>query len=439
MPPMEEEKLPEDHIVFTDEEDLPARGYKPAGPFEPPLSLPMTEDIQKMIALEKEKIPENNLPFTDEKILPEKGSEPAVERENLILSSEENETHGETEPEGIVESKPSPTLPPFVSKEEDTLKGAVDSLNLEPPPPHYENIFQENRYDLSLFEEATKLLEEISRGPAESVKEEPSPFPWIDDFRNSVEVYYQEGHDTFSSWFQAKQKEEKFANPLHSVLTILVHARFNQRTQSEEALENTEKVFTLILQPDLPLEEIPLLEGTPFFSGENWAELFYRAIPKLQQVANNLVEKKRWNTYDLERLIQIIPHMSDRNSWMAIRWIHELVPNVIEVDLSDAPVAIGESLYRVASRLGVVDPLFDFYEGKNSMGDLKIRNFAKAVYPRNPMKIEEPMAWVGMMKEERGGGYCLSTQPHCTGCLFETFCPRQHLDFDPSEKGMKRR
>jgi len=439
MTPMEEEKVPGDHIPLTDEEGLPERGYKPAGSFEPQLSLPMTEDIQKMIALEEEKIPENNLPFTDEQILLEKGAELSEKVEDLILSSEEDRTQGEKEGEGIVESEASSTLPPFVSKKEDTLNGAVDSLNLEPPPPRYENIFRENRYDLSLFEEATKLLEEISKGPAEGVKEEPSPFSWIDDFRNSVEVYYQEGHDIFSSWFQASQEEEKFANPLHSVLTILVHARFNQITQSEEALENTKKVFKLILQPNLLLEEIPLLEGTPFFSGENWRELFYRAIPKLQQVANNIIEKKKWNTYDLERSIQIIPHMSDRNSWMAIRWIHQLIPNVIEVDLSDTPVAIGENLYRVASRLGVVDPLFDFYDGKNSTGDLKIQDFAKAVYPRNPMKIEEPMAWAGMMKEERGGGYCLPTRPHCTGCPFETFCPRLHLDFDPSEKGMKRR
>lgn len=439
MIPMEEEKVPEDHIVFTDEEGLPAKGYKPAGSFEPPLSLPMTEDIEKMIALEEEKIPENNLAFTDEETLLEKGFEPTVKGEDFILSSEENKTQGEKEGEGVAESEPSPTFPAFVLEKEETMKGAVDSLNPEPPPPHRENIFPENRYDLSLFDEATKLLEEISRGPAEKVKEQPSPFPWIDDFRNSVEIYYQEGRDIFSSWFQANQKEEKFANPLHSVLTILVHARFNQRNQSEEALENTEKVFKLILQPNLQLEDIPFLEGTPFCSGENWRELFHRAIPKLQQAANNIVEKKGWNAYDLERLIQIIPHMSDRNSWTAIRWIHELIPNVIEVDLSDAPVAIGESLYRVGSRLGVADPFFDFYEGKNSTGDLKIQKFARAVYPRNPIKIEEPMAWVGMMKEERGGGYCLPTLPHCTGCPFETFCPRLHLDFDPSEKGMKRR
>jgi hypothetical protein len=292
--------------------------------------------------------------------------------------------------------------------------------------------------DLSIFEEASKLLEEISAKADEKEKVEPPPFPWIEDFINSIETYHQHNRDIFSSWFKTQQKEEGLVHPLHSVLTILVHARFNQKNQSEKALENTQRVFKLILQPSLQLEEIPLLEGTPFFSGENWKDLFHRAIPKLQQVANNIIEKKRWNASDLERLIQIIPHMSDRNSRMAIRWIHELIPDVIEIDFSNAPISVGESLYRVSSRLGVVDPHFDYYQGKNSIGDLKIQAFAKAAYPQNPLKIEEPTTWVGMMKEEGGGGYCLSTQPHCEGCLFEGFCPRLYFDFNPSEKGMRR-
>jgi hypothetical protein len=241
----------------------------------------------------------------------------------------------------------------------------------------------------------------------------------------------------FASWFESHRKKNEFAHSLHPLLTILTHARFHQKNQSEKALENTEKVFKFILQPNLLLEDIPLLEGTPFFSGENWRELFHKAIPRLQQVGNNILEKKRWNAFDLERLIKIIPHMSDTNSRMAIRWIHELIPELIEIDFSNMSLSIGESLYRVGSRLGVVDPYFDYCQGKNSTGDLKIQTFAKAVYPQHPMKIEEPMTWVGMTEEDRGGGYCLPTQPRCAGCLFETFCPRLHLDFNPSEKGMK--
>jgi endonuclease III len=127
--------------------------------------------------------------------------------------------------------------------------------------------------------------------------------------------------------------------------------------------------------------------------------------------------------------------MSDRNSRRAVRWIDELIPEIVEIDFSNTSVAVGENLYRVASRLGVVDPHFDSYQGKDSMGDLKIQSFAKAAFPQNPMKIAEPMNWVGM--EEKDGGHCFSTQPRCPACIFETFCPRFHLHFDPAAKGMQ--
>lgn len=351
--------------------------------------------------------------------------------------SEVNETQEKKELERLPEHEPlqNVAIPAMEKGEAKETEGALPDLGSL--LPNRENIFPETGFDVSLFEEATKLLEEISRGPVEKVKEESFPFPWIEDFRNSVESYYQKHPDMFASWFESHRKKNEFAHSLHPLLTLLTHARFHQKNQSEKALENTEKVFKFILQPNLLLEDIPLLEGTPFFSGENWRELFHKAIPRLQQVGNNILEKKRWNAFDLERLIKIIPHMSDTNSRMAIRWIHELIPELIEIDFSNLSLSIGESLYRVGSRLGVVDPYFDYCQGKNSTGDLKIQTFAKAVYPQHPMKIEEPMTWVGMTEEDRGGGYCLLTQPRCAGCLFESFCPRLHLDFNPSEKGMK--
>ncbi len=208
-------------------------------------------------------------------------------------------------------------------------------------------------------------------------------------------------------------------------------------SQSGEALENTQKVFKQIVQPKLRLEEIPPLAGTKFFSEENWRDLFHRAFPKLKQVANNILEIKRWNALDLERLIQVIPHMSDKNSRMTVRWINELIPDFVEIDFTNTPISIGESLYRVASRLGVVDPHFDYYQGMNSMGDIKIQSFAQAAFPQYPMKIEEPMTWVGMEEEE--GGHCLSIQPRCEGCLFESFCAKLYFDFNPSEKAMRGR
>jgi hypothetical protein len=119
---------------------------------------------------------------------------------------------------------------------------------------------------------------------------------------------------------------------------------------------------------------------------------------------------------------------------MAVRWVHELIPDIITIDFSNNLISVGESLYRVASRLGVVDPDCDFYQGENSIGDLKIQSFGKTVFPQDPLKIEEPMTWVGRREE---GGHCFPTLPRCTGCLFETFCPKLHSHFNPSEKGMR--
>ena len=181
------------------------------------------------------------------------------------------------------------------------------------------------------------------------------------------------------------------------------------------------------------------MKERPFSSAEDWRELFLRAIPKLQQVANHIIEKKQWNAPDLERLIQIIPHMGDRNSRLAVRWIHELIPKEVDIDGSTIPISIGESLYRVGARLGVVDPHFDTVQGKNSIGDLKIQAFARMAFPQFPWKIEEPMTWLGIGTEDGGAGYCLPTEPHCEGCLFETFCPKLYSDFNPSEKGMTAR
>ena len=439
--------------VKDEEEYFPSSPFLPVEEQDEAQSFGVTQSSEEIFQPPQAEFP--SLRAEESQAKREKGQE-KIAGENLVLehediSSEEifelpeksfsevNETQEKKELDILPGHEPLQmvAIPVMEKGEAKEAEGALPDLG--PPLPNRENIFPETRFDVSLFEEATKLLEEISRGPVEKGKEESFPFPRIEDFRNSVESYYQKHPDIFASWFEAHRKKNEFTHSLHSLLTILTHARFNQKNQSEKALENTEKVFNFILQPNLLLEDIPLLEGTSFFSGENWRELFHRAIPRLQQVGNNILDKKRWNAFDLEQLIKIIPHMSDKNSRMAIRWIHELIPDMIEIDFSNTPLSIAESLYRVGSRLGVVDPYFDYCQGKNSTGDLKIQAFAKAVYPQHPMKIEEPMTWVGMMKEEGGGGYCLPTQPQCAGCLFETFCPRLHLDFNPSEKGMRGR
>ena len=361
-------------------------------------------------------------------------SETIEESRDLTLGMlKENGDPVEEELEIPLQTEPAQTVTPHLmenGKEEDI------SPESEPVLDNRNDIFQETRLETPLFKESPQLLEEISPKTMER-EEELFSFPWIKDFRNSVEAYYQKHRDIFSKWFETYQRKGGFAHPLHSLLTILVHARFNQVNQSEKALENTQRVVRFIVQPNLRLEEIPPLEGTQFFSGENWRDLFHRAFPKLQQVANNILKKERWNAIDLERLIRVIPHMSDKNSRISVQWVHELIPDVVIIDFSNTPINIEESFYRVASRLGVVDPHFDYYQGRNSIGDLKIQSFVKKTFPQYPLMIEEPMTWVGSKEEE--GGHCFPTQPRCEGCLFETFCPRLYFHFKPSVNGMRGR
>jgi len=326
--------------------------------------------------------------------------------------------------------------------------------NLEPSATDGE-VTTESTFDTSVFEKATPLLEVASgkpeevegegekkvgaEGTVEEVRKEGEsypPFPWIEYFKDTVEAFYQKPRDIFSMWFEECRRGGEFINSLHALLTILVHSRFDQTNQSIKALENTQRVYRIIVQGNLSLEEIQPLEGTTFISGEIWRDLFHRALPKVQQIGNALLEKSEWNAFDLERMIQVIPHMGHQNSRSAIRLIHELIPDIMEVDFSNTPVTVEESLYRVASRLGIVDPHFDYFRGKNSMGDIKIQSFAKTVFPKNPTKIEEPMVWMGM--EEERGGHCFPAQPRCEGCLFEAFCPRLHFHFNPSEKGIRK-
>jgi hypothetical protein len=250
-----------------------------------------------------------------------------------------------------------------------------------------------------------------------------------------VETFYQTSRDAFSVWFEECQKKGDFKNSLHGLLAILVHARFYQGSESTKALENTQKLFQLIVQPNLLLHQIPPLEGTSFVSGEVWRDLFQRALSKVHQVGNAVLERKEWNVIDLERMIQVIPQMGHQNSRMAVQWIDELIPEAVVVDFSDGRIIVGKDLYRVASRLGILNPRIDYFEGRNSIGDTKIQSFAVTAFPHHPERVEKPMASVGGAEEQ--GGHCFPVQPWCEGCLFKTFCPKLYLDFNPSEKGMR--
>jgi len=434
-------------------------------------AIDLTEPTEKMIIGKEKEIPREVTlsleqevgPSLREEIRVEKGVDvERISEESLSLTLEPSEKFLESpsillEEKGYPEGEESERAfehETFISKEmKEEIEEEAALGELEPPSDD-EEVTEESRLDGSVFEEATQLLEDISESPGEveveektEVKEEETAkeemaekeglpsFSWIEYFRDAVETFYQKPRDIFSIWFEECRKEGEFKNSLHALLTILVHSRFDQGNQSIKALENTQRVFRLIIQLNLLLDEIPPLEGTPFVSGEVWRDLFHRALPKAQQIGNAILEKNKWNAFDLERLIRVIPHMGHPNSRMAIRWINELIPDVVEVVFSDTPITIGEGLYRVASRLGIVDPHFDYYQGRNSMGDIKIQSFAKMAFPQDPVKVEEPMAWMG--RGEERGGHCSPIQPRCEGCFFETFCPKLYVHFNPSEKGMR--
>jgi hypothetical protein len=353
------------------------------------------------------------------------------------LHPSEPETPGGTpvEPEENLKPIPAPFLggsqgnTPLIPREEELAAPITFPLATLPstPPP---------QIDPSVFEEASQLIHEISLKREKKEKEKDSSWlPWIEEFRDSIQTFDQRNPDSLKVWFGEQKSQNELKDPFHSLLTLLVHVRFDQTNDTETALRNTQRVFRLLAKPEIALDEIPVLEGTLFFSGEQWRDLFHRAISKLQQVSHGILEKRAWEASEIERLILVIPHMSERLSRKAVRWISQLMPEGVEMDFSNHPIRIDANLYRVASRLGIIDPHFDFSQGKSSMGDLKIQTFAKAAFPQDPSKIEAPMVWVGRNEAE---GYCLPLRPRCAGCLFETFCPKLYLDFDPAEKGMGR-
>jgi hypothetical protein len=164
--------------------------------------------------------------------------------------------------------------------------------------------------------------------------------------------------------------------------------------------------------------------------------LLYKAIPRLREVTQRILARRGWSVADLERLLQVVPHMGQRTSRRATKWIRALMAETVPIDLSQARILIGEPLYRVAARLGVVDPQSDRCGSSNAPGDVKIQSFAKAAYPEDILRIEDPLEWIGNPSEE--DGHCVALHPRCEGCLFDGFCPKLHDHGDPCEKGMQK-
>jgi hypothetical protein len=386
---------------------------------EPVLSIDLSIS-PRPIRFEKPK-EELNIQMADPPLREFQPSEPETPRGTPVESQENLKPIPDPFPEG------SQVHTPLIPREEDLA--APITFPLAPLPST-----RPPQIDPSVFEEASQLIHDISL-KREKKEKDSSWLPWIEEFRNSIQTFDQKYPDSLTVWFGEQKSQNELKDPSHSLLTLLVHARFDQMNDTETTLRNTQRVFRLLAKPEIALDEIPVLEGTLFFSGEQWRDLFHRAISKLQQVSHVILEKRAWEASEIGRLILVIPHMSERLSRKAVRWISQLMPEGVEIDFSNHPIWIDASLYRVASRLGIIDPHFDSNQGKSSMGDLKIQTFAKAAFPQDPSKIEAPMVGVGRNDAE---GLCLSFHPRCAGCLFETFCPKLYLDFDPSEKGMGR-
>jgi hypothetical protein len=358
----------------------------------------------------------------------ETGEMPAYKQEispedTFVRALEGPPSFSETKATGERFSGPSFAAPPGLEETVSETKGEPTEQDASPDEP-LESL-RERNLDVSVFQEASHLLNEIDRRIDQKREPEPPSFPWMEQFRDAIRRYGLEPHDPFSAWFQANKKDGRFENDLHSLVTILSHARFDQVGEEGKGLENTKRVVPLIMRSNLSLEEIPPLEATQHFSAQSWRHFFFKAVPRLHFIGRDIAARDTWDASELERLIQVIPHMSGRTSRRAVRWMSQLVPDVLSIDFSNAPVIIGESLFRVATRLGVVTPQFDTYQDVASMGYAKIQSFAKAAFPQDPVKLEDPMTSLGM----NGGteGHCTPAQPHCEGCPFEGFCPKLHI------------
>ena len=263
---------------------------------------------------------------------------------------------------------------------------------------------------------------------------------WMDRFRNVILRYNEKRiSDPFMAWFREQDRNGTFASTFERILIILIDARFDQQTTAEKALENTKRVFKAgVLKKQLERNEIPLLIPRQRVTSEQWTDLFYEAVPKLYRLAARIEETKEWSAEQLLDLMRStsyrVPYLGTKTSRLAVRWLYELVPN-LKIDMSDYKVPIDVLVYRVACRLGIIDPHLDKYYGEGSAADLKIQSLAKLLFPNDPWFLDEPLWSSGRQPSE--GGHCFPTSPDHQGCIFEEICLKRYVNFDPSKIGME--
>jgi hypothetical protein len=107
----------------------------------------------------------------------------------------------------------------------------------------------------------------------------------------------------------------------------------------------------------------------------------------------------------------------------------------VKIDMLTYKIPIDSLVYRVWSRLGLIDPYVDKYSGENSPADVKVQAFVSKVFPQKPWLLDESLWSTGRQPDK--GGHCFPKHPNCDGCLFESICRRRFLDADPSSLGME--
>jgi hypothetical protein len=227
-------------------------------------------------------------------------------------------------------------------------------------------------------------------------------------------------------WFSQREKAGVFANDFEKILSTLIAARFDQYTTAETAFKNTQTVIGCgALKRTVSRKNIPLLIPKQQKTAEDWTQLFCDALPKMHALAKKIVQKKEWKADDLLSTFSDkewrVPYLADKTSRLAVRWLHEQVP-AITIDMRTYKIPIDKLVYRVSSRLGIIDPHNDPYFGNDSPADVKIQSFVKTVFPESPWMMDEPLWSVGRISSK--GGHCYPSNTNCWNCCLKSYVPR---------------
>lgn len=277
--------------------------------------------------------------------------------------------------------------------------------------------------------------------PIDSIGESNQPMKgeldqeWLKEFRNIVIGYSRNrAPDPFMTWFRERDSEGFFANDYERVLVILIDARFDQRTTAENALENTITVVRHgALKKPVAMTELPLLIPRQNVSAATWTKLFCDALPAMNRLSTRIVSQRVWDSAELLDLMRgdlYVPYLGTKTARLAVRWLHELV-SAVTIRMSTFKIPVDSLVFRVCSRLGIIDPSVDEYSGEGSVADEKIQRFAMKAFPNEPWLVDEPLWSTGRQAER--GGHCFPRAPNCIGCLFEAICQKWFIDVDPGK------